>query len=328
MKLVTLLLVALTSANALSAGLPSLLYKTDMNPLTLGYAGPQSSFSTTLGQGRWRWQMGANIANTVQSDSNGSVGDSVLIDAETTEVRLALEYGLADHWNMVIDLPYIDHGQGHLDGAVNEFHDLFGFPEGPRGDRPENLFAVSYQRQGQHQVNLRTPQSGMGDMALSLTYNFDKSWVEDLKLGAKLKVPTGDQSRLTGSGTHDVGFWLSAANPLDDKFSHFFTIGGVLIEQDRGLLSDIRNPGYGFLSYGVAWRYSPTIDLKVQLDTRSAIYTQTDLLPLRSATTISFGGALRLSKDYVLDAAIVEDIAVGAAPDVVFQISVTRHSSF
>ena len=53
----TFLLTALTSANALSAGLPSPLYKTDMNPLTLGYAGPQSSFSTTLGQesgaGKW-----------------------------------------------------------------------------------------------------------------------------------------------------------------------------------------------------------------------------------------------------------------------------------
>ena len=168
--------------------------------------------------------MGANIANTVQVDSNSSVGDSVLIDAETTAVHLALEYGLADHWNMVIDLPYINHGIGNLDGAVNEFHNLFGFPEGPRGDRPKNLFAVSYQRQGQHQVNLRTPKSGMGDMALSLTYNFDKSWVEDLKLGAKLKVPTGDQSRLTGSGTHDVVLWLSAANPLADKFTHFFTI--------------------------------------------------------------------------------------------------------
>ena len=324
----TFLLTALTSANALSAGLPSPLYKTDMNPLTLGYAGPQSSFSTTLGQGKWRWQMGANIANTVQVDSNSSVGDSVLIDAETTAVHLALEYGLADHWNMVIDLPYINHGIGNLDGAVNEFHNLFGFPEGPRGDRPKDLFAVNYQRQGQHQVNLRTPKSGMGDLGLSLTYSFEKSWVENLKFGAKLKVPTGDQNRLTGSGTHDVVLWLSAANPLADKFTHFFTIGGALIEQSRGLLSDIRNPGYGFLSYGVAWRYSPAIDLKLQLDTRSAIYTQTDLLPLRSATTISFGGTLRVSKDYVLDVAIVEDIAVGAAPDVVFQINVTRHSSF
>jgi len=328
MKLMTFLLAALTSANVLSAGLSSPLYKADMNPLTLGYAGPQSNFSTTLGQGRWRWQMGANIANTVQSDSNSFVGDSVLIDAETAVIRLAVEYGLTDHWNMVIDLPYIAHGKGKLDGTINQFHDIFSFPEGPRGDRPEDLFAVSYQREGQYLVNLVSPQSEFGDMGVSLTYSLDKSWVQNLKVGAKLKVPTGDSDHLTGSGTHDIAFWLSAANPLGNKFSHFLTFGGTLIEQDKGLLSDMRNPGYGFLSYGVAWRYSPAVDLKIQLDTRSAIYKQTDLLPLRSATTVRFGGTLRLSNNYILEVAIAEDIAVGTAPDVVFQFNVTRNSSF
>ena len=320
--------VTALSTTTFSAELPRSFYQTDMNPLTLGYAGPESSFPMIQKQGAWRWQMATNIANTVQADSNAMSGDNILIDAETTAIRLAVEYGLAERWSMVVDLPYINHGKGRLDGAVNEFHDIFGFPDGPRGDRPEDLFEVSYQRDEQYLVNVARPQSGFGDMGVSLIYSLDKSWVQDLKVGSKLKVPTGNPSRLTGSGTHDIAFWLSATNPLGNQFSHFLTLGGTLIEQDRGLLSDMRNSGYGFLSYGVAWRYSPAIDLKIQLDTRSAIYKQTALLPLRSATTVSFGGVLRLSNNYILEIAIAEDIAVGTAPDVVFQFNVTRNSSF
>ena len=322
------LFVTAMSVNTLSTELPRSFHKTDMNPLTLGYAGPETSFPARQEQGNWRWQMSANIANTVQADGNTISDDQVLIDAETTVIRLAVEYGLADHWNMVIDLPYIAHGKGKLDGTINKFHDIFGFPEGPRGDRSKDLFAVSYQREGQHKVNVTNPQSGVGDLGVSLIHNLDSSWIQDLKFGGKLKLPTGDHRRLTGSGTHDAVFWVSGSNRLSDKLSHFFTAGGALIEQEKGLLSDMRSSGYGFLSYGVAWRYSSAIDLKIQLDTRSAIYQETDLLPLGAATTLSFGGTLRLSKNYVLDIAITEDVGVGTAPDVVFQINMTRNTRF
>jgi hypothetical protein len=52
------------------------------------------------------------------------------------------------------------------------------------------------------------------------------------------------------------------------------------------------------------------------------------MAPLKASTTISFGGMLTIFRDYQLDIAVVEDIHVGTAPDVVFHINLFSAALF
>ena len=304
------------------------LNRPDMNPFTLGYVTADTTIGTGIAQGQWRWQMGLNVANTVQSESRADGSESILLDAETKRFHVGVEYGLSDKWTLSLDLPYIRHSAGHLDGAVDEFHGLFGFPEGPRGKRPPDLLAIEYRVDGHALVDFSQPSSGIGDIGLSVIRSIDSDWIEDLRVGAKLKFPSGDYRQLTGSGTVDGALWLSGTAALATNVSQFFSVGAAVIEKNAGLLNDIRNSKYGFLSYGVAWRYNDFLTLKAQLDTRSAIYHQTSMAPLKASTTISFGGTLTIFRDYQLDIAVVEDIHVGTAPDVVFHINLFSAALF
>ena len=300
----------------------------DMNPLTLGYVTVDPAAGIGIKQGQWRWQMGMNIANTVQLENSVDGRESILLDAETKRLHLGIEYGLLDDWTLFVDLPYIRHSAGQLDGAVDEFHRLFGFPEGPRGKRPRDLLAIEYRVDGQPLIDLNQSTSGVGDIGLSVIHKVDVGFIDDLRLGAKLKFPSGDYNKLTGSGTRDAALWLAGSNPLAMDISHFFSVGAAVVEKDAGLLTDMRRSEYGFLSYGIAWRYNQFLTLKAQLDSRSAIYQQTNMAPLKTSTTVSFGGTLTIFRDYQLDIAVVEDIHVGTAPDVVFHINLFSAALF
>ncbi|MDG0968645.1 MAG: DUF3187 family protein [Porticoccaceae bacterium] len=300
---------------------PTPLYKADMNPLTLGYVVSDAVSSTTLSRNKVRWQASFNVANTVQLETDENSEETILLDAESKKIRLGIEYGLTDEWMIGLDLPYIEHSRGSLDSPVDEFHKIFGFPEGPRGSREKGLLAINYTKQGQPLVQRTSSSAGIGDIGVSLTGRIITPFLDRVTVSGKFKFPTGDHKLLTGSGTHDVALWVSVVDSIGQDFAHFFTIGGALIEQDKGLLEDMRVDHFGFLSYGIAWHFNPSIDLKVQLDSRSAIYNQTDLLPLKSSTAVSIGASFALGDRYQLDLAVVEDIHVGSAPDVVFQLN-------
>jgi hypothetical protein len=307
---------------------PTPLYKVDMNPLTLSYVVADAVSSAALGRDTVRWQLSYNVANTVQLETDKNSEESVLLDAESKKIRLGIEYGLTDEWIIALDLPYIKHSRGSLDSPIDQFHKIFGFPEGPRGSREKGLFEINYTKQGQSLIQRRSSSSGIGDIGISLIRRINMPFLDRVTVSGKFKFPTGDHRLLTGSGTHDVALWMSVVDSIGQDFSHFFTIGGALIEQNKGLLEDMRVDHYGFLSYGIAWHLNPSIDFKVQLDSRSAIYNQTDLLPLKSSTAVSIGASFKLNNRYQLDLVVVEDIHVCSAPDVVFQLNFLSKAIF
>ena len=296
----------------------------DMNPLTMHYGSPRSTSPAALNRGQWQWQWGLDVGNTVHRQGSPESPERLLIDAETQRHVAMFEYGLHNHWNLLLEVPYVRHSGGTLDGFIDEFHGALGFPSGPRATRNADDFVLTYRRGQALLIDVDKPQSGLGDISLSIIRDFSSHPLDQLSAGLRLEFATGDADDLSGSGTFDVALWASAAKRLFGDVSHFASLSAVAVENSGGLMADMRNSVYGTARYGLAWRYSQRLEFKVQLDSRSAIYNHSRMRALGHSTAASIGGTLHLPSGYALDIAVVEDIDVGTAPDVVFQLALRR----
>lgn len=320
----TLFLVAV-QAPAYATVPPTPFYVGDMSPLTFSYGAPRSAMPAYLDMGEWQSHVALDIANSTHIENVGQ--ENLLLDAETTLLMLALEYGLSYDWDMRFELPFIHHGEGFLDNPIDDYHGRFGFPEGARPAVGEDEINIRYAHLGKELININSPVSGVGDVGLSFVRSVQSNYEDTLSYGIKFKLPTGDEKDLTGSGTLDVAIWASGANALSERAQQYMSLGLVYMEQDKGLLASLREKGYGFLNYGLAYKTSPTVTLKAQVDAHSDIY-ETDTKLLGHSVTLSLGGTVALSPTTDLDLALTEDIDVESAPDVSFHINVRKRFAF
>ncbi|MGM0563138.1 MAG: DUF3187 family protein [Pseudomonadota bacterium] len=293
-------------------------YSGDMSPFTMHYGAPLSAIPQGLDQGQWRSHLGYSVSNTLHIQDRGS--ESLRLDGESSRVLLALDYGLSQRWDMRLELPWVSHGAGNLDGFVDDFHGAFGFPEGQRPNVSDDQYRVFYRKDGVTYMDRTEESSGIGDASVSLMRSLETDYEDELSVGIKLKLPSGDEDELTGSGTTDLALWLTGSNRIADGWQHYASVGGVYMEGDDGPLADLRRDGYGFASYGIEWRLNNTVSFKLQADAQTAVY-HSDTRLLGHSASLTSGGTLNFSPCYALDIGVTEDVDVGTSPDVVFLLN-------
>ena len=62
------------------------------------------------------------------------------LDMEVTELNLRLKKTVKDFLEIGIDIPFVSFNSGFMDGFLNRYHDVFGFPDYGRRNRPNNEF--------------------------------------------------------------------------------------------------------------------------------------------------------------------------------------------
>lgn len=309
-----------TQAQA-NSSTPVPFYVGDMSPLTFSYGAPRSAMPAYLNAGQWQSHVSLDIANSTHIENIAQ--EKLLLDAETTHLMLALEYGLTYDWDMRFELPFVHHGKGFLDGPIDHYHGRLGFPEGPRPAVGKDEINIRYQNAGKELININKDVSGVGDVGLSFVRSVQSNYEDTLSYGIKFKLPTGDEKQLTGSGTLDVAAWASGANAINNRTQQYMSLGLVYTGKDKGLLASVRERGYGFLNYGLAYQASPVVTLKAQVDAHSDIY-KTDTKLLGHSVILSLGGTVALSPTMDLDLALTEDIDVESAPDASFHMNVRK----
>lgn len=318
-------LVLLGSQAHANSATPVPFYVGDMSPLTYSYGAPRSAMPAYLNAGQWQSHVSLDIANSTHIEN--VCQEDLLLDAETTYLMLALEYGLSYDWDMRFELPFVNHGKGFLDSSIDNYHQRFGFPEGNRPAVGKDEINIRYKNAGKELININNSVSGVGDVGFSFVRSVKSSYEDTLSYGIKFKLPTGDEKELTGSGTLDVAVWASGSNVINSRAQQYMSLGLVRTGKDKGLLASVRNSGYGFLNYGLAYQASPSVTLKAQVDAHSDIY-ETDTKLLGHSVTLSVGGTVALSPTTDLDLALTEDIAVESAPDVSFHMNVRKRFAF
>ena len=275
-----------------------------------------------IGRDQHGWDTSLIIASHNVDETRD--GEDLRLDGETTRLALTYRYGLSDKLDIGIDVPYLSHRPGSLDSIIDNFHNVLPFVGGgARAKREQDQLEFFYADSQETFIDVTNNASGISDIRLLAGWRLSESEGRSTALRFSIKLPTGDSDDLLGSGGTDISVGLAsdvAAFWGNSKLSSFYRVNVTYLgEPDR--LADRYNNFVGQLSLGLGYRVHRNVDLRLQGRMRSAVYdSEIDNLGAMSAAMI-FGADFRVSNRYRIVLSVGEDVKVGSAPDVSFQIA-------
>jgi len=271
-----------------------------------------------------------DAASVFSDDDNAQ--EKIYLDGEIYRLTFAVRHGLAGRWEAGLDIPYVWHTGGELDGFIDGFHRTFDLPEGGRQDAARDNLRYFYARNGETALFMEDSQNGLGDLLLSLglrlTPDAPLATGRSLALRAGLKLPTGEADKLTGSDSTDFSLRLcgsDSATLAGWDMTLFGTLGALAMSQGE-VLADLQRRYVAFGTVGIGWEWVSWLALQLQFDGHTAFFRDSTLCPLDTESIqITVGGVFDLPGGYRVDLGIVEDLLPTTAPDVVFHLAVRRH---
>lgn len=177
-----------------------------------------------LGKNGTRYGVAFHVANDllIPDVSNGS---RVEEDFETGRIQLNYSRGLGNGWEAGVRANVIVRDNGILDGPIEFYHRLLGLegngPDNPAGrdNIPRNRDILFFQDANGNGVNVASA-SGLGDTTLEVRRQLGTGrFASAARLG--VKIPTGSDSRILGSGGFDAGLGLDARYAFGSRLALF-----------------------------------------------------------------------------------------------------------
>ncbi len=249
-------------------------------------------------------------------------GDELLVlDGETVRTNLAFSHGIADRWMIGAEIPYYHVGGGVLDDVIDSWHAAFRLPDGGRNSRPEGRLRFSMRQGGDQFFLLTEPRSGWGDTQLKVARTVGAR--DRFVVQAAAKLPTGDEAMLAGSGSTDWSLTLlrSQALPARSRPAGYYWGVGMLRTGEPDLVDYAAEKWVYTAVLGGGWQPWRRFGLKLQLDFTSPFYDSALEEIGESAIEITAGGWWRGTERMSLEFAVVEDLEVSTAPDVVLHMA-------
>ncbi|MFT7218656.1 MAG: hypothetical protein ACI8Z1_000267 [Candidatus Azotimanducaceae bacterium] len=323
-KLRPLLVGVILYASALSAkaDLFEPFSTSNLNPFTQSYGLPNAKSATLPSATQWQFGLQTDAANNF-TQSNSAL-ENINIDGETYRATLSVTRGLTDRLSLGLDVPYVRHQGGSFDHFIEDWHKLFGLPNGGREDVRQDNLDYQYQS-GAEKFRLNHSTGGIGDARFHLGYQFGQSASRQWAIRAGVKLPTGNKRKLLGSGSTDLfaSVHLNDNNLIKHPDWAIRAHVGALAIGDGDVLKKSVEDWVIYGSGTLAWQAWENVSLKAQLDYHSPFF-DSDLEELGDPSAqLILGGTIRLSGRSYLDISVSEDIITNTAPDVVFQIGLT-----
>ena len=310
----TLLLI--TSINSL-ADQPSPFLTRNESPFSLIYGLPLASSALLLNENSSRWISSFNISNTINAQSNNE--DTLFIDIETWHVNFLYDYGFKENWMLRLQLPYIVHSGGFLDRPIDSYHQALGLPEDIRPEFPRDQIDISLLHNNETLTDIDSKQQSLGDISIQIAWQAEKTEQHALSYWLSIKLPTGDDDKLTGSGATDLAAWAATNWGLTDT-RWLYGQAGMIYMSDSDIFKSLQKNWAVSGNAGIKFQPWNNIELKTQLDFHSALY-DSELDFLNNVIQLTFGGSYNIDHRHKLDFSVVEDIQSSSSPDVNFNIS-------
>jgi len=288
----------------------------DLNPLLSGYELP-ALLSSEDPYSKQAIEVSYNVSNTSLDQQTAS--EHVIVDAELHKWQLSYARPLTKNWNIIVELPYRSVSGGSLDSFIEHFHNTFNLPDGNRKEWPRDRLLVDYSQDNSH-YHLDNAQSGLGDVALRAGWHFDASSSHTTSLWFALKLPTGNATHLTGSGSVDASITLAAQQVINDDLHAFEQASMSLLGNGSRMSAEQKNTVWSG-ALGASWALNTRFDAVTQIQTHSAVF-DSQLKILGTATQFSIGPRYH-TRDWQASLAITEDIVPDSAPDVQFQFDLS-----
>lgn len=302
---------------------------TNRSPLLYFFGIPSDTSSDLLGAGKWEFSVAQDIASINVIDHTAH--EQMFLDGELYRWSLIGKYGLGQNLELGFELPYVAQTGGFLDGFIVNWHDFFGLPQGGRNVLPRNRLKYRYTKDGVSQLDASPASNGISDISLLAGYQLyshrDEQDHDTLALRAQLKLPTGDSSEMLGSGSTDLALFVTGSRNSRNEWGtvgSFASLGGMY-SSDGDILKHQRQNLAGFGTIGTGWSPAEWIAFKLQGHLTSPLYKDSSLRELGSWTfLLTMGGTLKFPDNYLLDIGVGEDILVNSAPDVTFNLALTK----
>ena len=259
--------------------------------------------------------LGYDITN--DADDKLLPNETLIIDSESQVLNLAMRRRLWERAELRLDVPWVRHSGGFLDGTIKDWHSVLGLSNSAR-EVPNDQFELLYERDGTTYFDLSSPTSGIGDVRLSAAY----AWPA-VTLRAGVKLPTGDAASLTGSGAADFSLaaYFDRGTQLLQRDLEYSTFAGLLVLGDGDVLPEFQRSTVAFGGLALRWHASERIALTTQWYMQGS-YFDIDIDEI-GGTTLQLGvGADYRFDRALLRLAIAEDIIGSAAPDFALHLSV------
>ena len=300
-----------------SAQLAEPLHIRNLNPLVAVFGLPAWDtvpFGTRL-------SLTAEVANHYRFSQRGN--EILMLDGETLRTNLAFTHGFAGGWSLGAEVAYYRVGGGVLDDVIDSWHSAFRLPDGGRNGRPEGQLLYLFGDRRRPLFQLTEPQSGSGDTQLKFARLIGED--QGFVVQASVKLPTGDEDILTGSGSGDWSVTLLRSRPLVGRrrpAGYYWGFGLVRAGDPHRIDFDAET----WVPTGVvggSWQPWPKFGLKGQLDVHGAFF-DTPLEEIgKPAIQATLAAWRRFGERGTLEFAVVEDLAVSTAPDVVLHATAT-----
>jgi hypothetical protein len=134
-------------------------------------------------------------------------GQTVRLDGEVWRTAGRARYGLGGKTDLEVELAVVFASSGLMDSFIDDFHNLFGFPEAGRENAEEDQYRMRLRREGELIYELEEDRVGFGDVPIIVTHQVreENPGGPAVAVRAGVELPTGSEDRGFGNGKLDWG---------------------------------------------------------------------------------------------------------------------------
>jgi len=321
-KTVLFLITILWFVPVMVVGLPGFLWAEmgplhvqNRYPLYLMFLTPEPDTPKLIEPGQWQVSLTADYTSVYINEQSSDW--SVLMDMEMIILDLGLTYGLTPHVNLALTVPWISMQAGFLDGPLGTYHEIFGFPDYGRPDRPENEYGYHMVVNNEDWVDGQSGGLHLGETVIAAKLDLigtERSQGFASSLSAALKVPTGDVEKGFGSGRHDQFLVLLNRYRLS-PISLYLNPGYVWLSDPDSKDADIQVDDMVTLFVGLEWEVFQNLSGISQLNYMTSPLSHTRIPQLdQDSLELVLGLCYSPYEHVVLEAAFSENLT-RSAPD-------------
>lgn len=180
-------------------------------------------------KGEWILVPTVEIAQCMTSYEDAGTGEiRAALDYETIAVELPISYGLTDGVSLEVDIQVQYLWGGFLDGVIEGYHDLFGFPNAGREHIERGQVTVDVNTENGYLLRLSEAALLVSDPVLGAAFALARGPKLDLTARAMAALPLGLGRGLSGADMPQLGAGLYADWRAARRVSAHLAAGGVL----------------------------------------------------------------------------------------------------
>ncbi len=245
-------------------------------------------------------------------------------DGELHRSSLSIRRGIGHHLQLSLTIPVLNFQGGFADSSIEGFHDTFGFGQSGRTGVARNGYRI-YLRDpsGRELVREASPSAGIGDISVGLKARLpapSASW--ELAIEGQVKLPTGDEEDLYGSGSVDLGTQILATRYFSRSCFHA-GVGLTYLGENETLLTSDQVIVSAMVGWERAW--GKTTSVIIQGTASESPFRDLDILELEDvAYLVDLGVKKGFGERWVTFLALSENLVnLGSSADVGLHLGMT-----